>query len=32
METDLNVQNSIFVFIFSDLDWKYPFWVKGNIV
>ena len=28
MQTDLNMQNLMVVFIFSDLDWKYPFWAN----
>ena len=28
MQTDLNMQSSMVVFIFSDLDWKHPFWVN----
>ena len=28
METDLNMQSSVVVFIFSDLDWKYFFWAN----
>ena len=28
METDLNVQNLMVVFIFSELYWKYSFWAN----
>ena len=28
MYTDLNIQNLLVVFTFSDVDWKYPFWAN----